>query len=307
MAAIAIWDLILALTSVTAAVAVFLDARVRLGILPAVVWGLVTLLTAGIPASVYLLVRPSRAQTWGLGEVLGLTLFFVLVIPLLAALLLSASSDTLPPLPVIGGLAVFQNAIFVAAALYVVGIKYRLPLSHIGLGAGSWPRRVVQGAAASIAAVLSNTVGQNVTVYVLGMVMGQQAAIDFVTREEVRTPVYRLLPQLHRPLEMAAVVVLVAIIVPVGEEIFFRGLTFGVLRRMMNRHVAVVTSALFFASAHLQPVEFLPILILGMILAYLYDYTGSLIPGMIAHGVNNLAALFLFYHHPTFVMMARPV
>lgn len=307
MAAIAIWDLILALTSVTAAVAVFLDARVRLGILPAVVWGLVTLLTAGIPASVYLLVRPSRAQTWGLGEVLGLTLFFVLVIPLLAALLLSASSDTLPPLPVIGGLAVFQNAIFVAAALYVVGIKYRLPLSHIGLGAGSWPRRVVQGAAASIAAVLSNTVGQNVTVYVLGMVMGQQAAIDFVTREEVRTPVYRLLPQLHRPLEMAAVVVLVAIIVPVGEEIFFRGLTFGVLRRMMNRHVAVVTSALFFAIAHLQPVEFLPILILGMILAYLYDYTGSLIPGMIAHGVNNLAALFLFYHHPTFVMMARPV
>ena len=306
MAAIAIWDLILALTSVTAAVAVFLDARVRLGILPAVVWGLVTLLTAGIPASVYLLVRPSRAQTWGVGEVLGLTLFFVLVIPLLAALLLSASSDTLPPLPVIGGLAVFQNAIFVAAGLYVVAIKYRLPLSHIGLGAGAWPRRVVQGAAASIAAVLSNTVGQNVTVYVLGMVMGQQAAIDFVTREEVRTPVYRLLPQLHRPLEMAAVVVLVAIIVPVGEEIFFRGLTFGVLRRMMNRHVAVVTSALFFASAHLQPVEFLPILILGMILAYLYDYTGSLIPGMIAHGVNNLAALFLFYHHPTFVMMARP-
>jgi len=307
VAAIAIWDLILALTSITAAVGVFLDARIRLGIRPAVVWGLVTLLMAGIPASVYLLVRPSRAETWGLGEVLGLTLFFVLVIPLLAALLLSASSDTLPPLPVIGGLAVFQNAVFVAAALYVVGIKYRLPLSRIGLAAGSWPRRVAQGGAASIAAVLSNTIGQNVTVYVLGVVLGQQAATDLVTREEVRTPVYRLLPQLHRPLEIAAVVVLVAIIVPVGEEIFFRGLTFGVLRRMMNRHAAVVTSALFFASAHLLPVEFLPILILGMILAYLYDYTGSLIPGMIAHGVNNLAALFLFYHHPGFVIIARPV
>ncbi len=307
MAAIAIWDLILALTSITAAVGVFLDARVRLRILPAVVWGLVTLLTAGIPASVYLLVRPSRAQTWGLGEVLGLTLFFVLDIPLLAALLISASSDTMPPLPVIAGLAVFQNAFFIAAALYVVAIKYRLPLSHIGLGAGSWPRRLAQGTAASIGAVLSNTIGQNVTVFVLGMVMGQQAATDLVTREEVGTPVYRLLPQLHRPLEIAAVVVLVAVIVPVGEELFFRGLTFGVLRRMMNRHVAVVTSALFFASAHLLPVEFLPILILGMILAYLYDYTGSLIPGMIAHGVNNLAALFLFYHHPTFLMMARPV
>jgi membrane protease YdiL (CAAX protease family) len=32
-----------------------------------------------------------------------------------------------------------------------------------------------------------------------------------------------------------------------------------------------------------------------MILAYLYDLTGSLVPGMIAHAVNNLGALVLFY------------
>jgi len=39
-------------------------------------------------------------------------------------------------------------------------------------------------------------------------------------------------------------------------------------------------------------------LILGVILACLYDYTGSLVPGMIAHGMNNLAALVIFYHAP---------
>jgi len=84
----------------------------------------------------------------------------------------------------------------------------------------------------------------------------------------------------------------------VGEEIFFRGLVFGALRRRLDRHVAVLLSALFFAGAHLQPVEFLPIVILGTILAYTYEFTGALIPGMIAHGVNNLAALLIFYQNP---------
>jgi membrane protease YdiL (CAAX protease family) len=66
----------------------------------------------------------------------------------------------------------------------------------------------------------------------------------------------------------------------------------------LNRHAAVLASAAFFAAAHLQVVEFLPILILGLILTYLYEFTGSLVPGMIAHAVNNLAALALFYLTP---------
>jgi CAAX protease family protein len=73
----------------------------------------------------------------------------------------------------------------------------------------------------------------------------------------------------------------------------------GALRRALHRHTAVVVSALFFAAAHLQVVELLPILILGLVLGYLYEITGSLVPGMIAHGLNNLAALFVFYQGPS--------
>jgi len=56
--------------------------------------------------------------------------------------------------------------------------------------------------------------------------------------------------------------------------------------------------ALFFAAAHLEPTGILPIMLLGIVLAYAYDYTGSLVPGMIAHGVNNLTALASFYQSP---------
>ena len=288
---------LLALFSAAAAVWVFRDARRRLPPLPSAAWALGTLLAVSLVGPAYVLVRPPRAAAWGLGEVLAILVLFVTGVPLLG-LFLAPRALTLPPLGVIFGLAVLQNAVFVAAALYIVLVKYRLPLSSLGLGGGNWARRVALGAAAAGLALLGNFLGQNATVYALGLAIGRQAADDLVTRQEVSTPIYRLLPHVHERLDLLLLVVLVAVIVPIGEEVFFRGLTYGALRRIVRRPVAVVVSALFFAGVHLVPVEILPILILGVILAYLYDYTGSLVPGMIAHGVNNLAALIIFYHTP---------
>lgn len=284
--------------SVVAAVWVFLDARARLRMLPAAAWAVGTLIAVGLVGPVYLLTRPPKNPMWGLGEVLAVMLFFVTAVPLLGAVLIP-QAETPPSLGVIAALAVVQNAVFVAAVLYIVRIKYRLPLSRVGLAGGRWSRRLWQGAVAGTLAVMGNTLGQNVTVYALSLAMGQQAANEFVTREEVRAPIYRLLPHLHDRLGLLLVVVLIGVVVPIGEEVFFRGLAYGALRRVMNRHGAAVLSALFFAGAHLQPVAILPILILGVILAYLYDYTGSLVPGMIAHAVNNLAALAEFYRTPS--------
>jgi membrane protease YdiL (CAAX protease family) len=288
---------LLALFSAAAAVWVFRDARGRLRPLPSAAWALGTLLAVGLIGPAYVLVRPPKAPAWSLAEVLAVLVFFVTAVPVLGVFL-APRALTLPPLGTIVGLAVLQNAVFMAAALYIVVVKYRLPLLSLGLGGGNWGRRVLLGAAAAGLALVGNFVGQNATVYALGLAMGRQAADEFVTREEVRAPIYRILPHVHERLEILLLVVLVAVIVPIGEEIFFRGLTYGALRRMVARPVAVVLSALFFAAVHLVPVEILPILILGVILAYLYDYTGSLIPGMIAHGVNNLAALIIFYQTP---------
>jgi membrane protease YdiL (CAAX protease family) len=291
--------LALALVSTPAAVWVFADARRRLRPLPATAWALGTLVLLGVVGAAYVLTRPSKASTWGLGEVLAVLLFFVMAIPLLGVVL----AFTYPhlsyfPFGAIVLFALFQNAAFVAVALYIVLVKYHLPLSSLGLGRGSWVRYLELGIAAAAAAVLGNLVGQNVTVFALALAMGRERAGEFVTREEIRAPIYRILPHVHQGLELLVLVVLIGVIVPIGEEIFFRGLTYGALRRMLRRPLAVVLSALFFAGVHFQPVEILPILILGVILAWLYEYTGSLVPGMIAHGMNNLAALVIFYHTP---------
>ncbi|HXX37620.1 MAG TPA: CPBP family intramembrane glutamic endopeptidase [bacterium] len=286
---------LLVLISVVVAAIVFADARPRVGTVPAALWAAASLLASALVAPLYLLTRPSRAQAWGLLEVLALTLFFATTVPLAAAWI-HIPAGVAPPLGIIAVLAVIQNAVFAAAAVYVVHVKYRLPLAAVGLTVGAWEQRIRQGAIAAAAGIVGNSAGQNATLLALGAWMGRAAANDLVMREEARAPVYRLLPRLHQPVEIAVIAVLVGVVVPIGEEIFFRGLVFGALRRRMNLHTAVLLSALFFSAAHLEPIEFLPIMLLGVVLAYAYDRTGSLVPGMIAHGVNNLAALFFFYY-----------
>jgi membrane protease YdiL (CAAX protease family) len=286
--------------TVAMAALVYVDAAARLRWSSAVLWTLVTVATAGLAASAYLTVRPTRAPAWGLLEVVALPLFFVLAI-LPASLLLQVLALHLGVMSSLGfivALTVMQNAIFAGASLYIALVKYRLPLASLGLTGGAWPRRFAAAALASAAALGGNFLGQNLTIFVAGLFIGQQAAGDLVTQQEARTPVFRLLREFRSPADMAMLAVLVAIVVPIGEEIFFRGLTYGAFRRRLGRHAAVLASALFFAAAHLSLVELMPILILGLILAYLYEYTGSLVPGMIAHAVNNLAALVLFYLSP---------
>lgn len=82
--------------------------------------------------------------------------------------------------------------------------------------------------------------------------------------------------------------VIVGVLVPVCEELFFRGLAFASLGRY-----AVVGSAVLFASAHVLP-EVLPIvLIAGLALAEVRKRTDSVVPGMFVHSALNLTALLV--------------
>lgn len=265
----------------------------------ALLWAIAAAALIGAAVPLYLIVRPTGRPAWGLVEIAGVTLFFAGTLPLAGLLLPHAAATSLPPFWLVIALALGQDGFFIAAAVYLAVVKYRLPIAALGLRIGRARTRVLQGLAASAAAIAGNGFGQNLTVFIIALNIGQSAATKYVNSEQQRSPVYRMMPQLHAGVEITALAFLVGVVVPVGEEIFFRGLVLGALRRSLNRHAAVVVSALFFAAAHLQAVELLPILILGLVLGYLYEFSGSIVPGMIAHGLNNLAALFLFYQAPT--------
>ena len=79
------------------------------------------------------------------------------------------------------------------------------------------------------------------------------------------------------------------IFAPIFEELAFRGLLFGMLRRRFKFFPAALISTSLFALAHgYSLIGFLSVFWSGFLWAWIYERTGSLIPGMIAHATNNL-------------------
>jgi membrane protease YdiL (CAAX protease family)/uncharacterized RDD family membrane protein YckC len=91
------------------------------------------------------------------------------------------------------------------------------------------------------------------------------------------------------------VVVLIAIVAPIAEEFFFRGMLFGGLRKRLSTYPSAAISALVFGALHATTgiTAVPPLIIFGFMLALLYERTGSLVPGMLAHAFNNALALAL--------------
>ena len=87
----------------------------------------------------------------------------------------------------------------------------------------------------------------------------------------------------------------VGILAPVAEEIFFRGFLYAGLRKRLGVLGALLISTLVFTSLHLSIDVFIPILVLGFCLAWLYEKTGSLWPGIILHASNNTLALVVLW------------
>lgn len=76
---------------------------------------------------------------------------------------------------------------------------------------------------------------------------------------------------------------------PIFEEIAFRGLLYAILRRRLSFAPAALLSACMFAVAHgYGLIGFVSVLWSGFLWAWIYEKTGSLIPGIIAHAMNNV-------------------
>jgi membrane protease YdiL (CAAX protease family) len=98
------------------------------------------------------------------------------------------------------------------------------------------------------------------------------------------------------PLQLINTILLFAVIPAVSEELMFRG----ILQRIFsewsgNKHTAVWASAILFSAMHNQFYGFVPRMLLGVMLGYLLLWSGSLWLPIIAHFINNGAAVIAIY------------
>jgi membrane protease YdiL (CAAX protease family) len=88
----------------------------------------------------------------------------------------------------------------------------------------------------------------------------------------------------------------VAFMAALSEEIFFRGiLQQSLLKLTKNAHVAIWITAILFSAFHLQFYGFIPRVLLGAILGYIYFWSGSLWTSITVHFLNNALVLVMAY------------
>ena len=91
-------------------------------------------------------------------------------------------------------------------------------------------------------------------------------------------------------------IIIVAVLPAIGEELLFRGVLIRLFDQMVkNIHIAVLISSVIFSAIHLQFYGFLPRLMLGMLLGYMFVFTRSLWVPIIVHFVNNAASAIVYF------------
>jgi len=89
---------------------------------------------------------------------------------------------------------------------------------------------------------------------------------------------------------------MIAVLAAVGEELIFRGILVRLFREWTgNVHLAVIIPALLFSALHLQFYGFFGRLVLGIILGYLFVWSGSLWVPIIIHFLNNAMAVIVSF------------
>lgn len=83
------------------------------------------------------------------------------------------------------------------------------------------------------------------------------------------------------------------VVAPIAEEVVFRGVLFPAIIKRYGLIAGVVLSSLIFTLVHINPIQMISVLPLGIYLAIMYHRTRSIYPGMILHATWNLMVLLI--------------
>jgi membrane protease YdiL (CAAX protease family) len=173
-------------------------------------------------------------------------------------------------------LAVLASAVTALGAVTIaVAVRVR-SLAAVGIRAVPW-RWVWVGAGAGVLGWLINRGVVLVYVAITGDTSNPQQRLADAAAGSVAG--------------LVAMLALGAVLVPIGEELLFRGVIYGALRRY-GAAVATVGSAAVFGLAHGLSIVLVGAVVLGIIIALLYERSRSIWPAVAAHGVNN-AIIFI--------------
>jgi len=122
------------------------------------------------------------------------------------------------------------------------------------------------------------------------VVVAYLIAMKYFGSEGSSNPIIALVMETARSANLAATLIFyftIGVLAPICEESLFRGFLYSALRRRLSVLPSMLISALVFAGAHLDAGGFLPLFVLGVVFAFVFEKTKSTLPSMVAHGLWN--------------------
>jgi len=180
----------------------------------------------------------------------------------------------------------FIDIIAGAVVLYFVLVKYREKLSSLGIAFENFYKNALYGITAYIFIM---------PILILVLIISM-LFLDAIGYKPPTQPVFDMFFEEKRSNVILFLTIFVSILGPIIEEIFFRGFLYNAVKKRFGVLLGVLLSGALFSMLHTNIVGFLPIMILGVLMAFLYEITGSLIASLSIHILHNSIIVgFVFF------------
>lgn len=178
-------------------------------------------------------------------------------------------------------IVMLTNGLSCLYILYIVNVRLGQPVAALGMSLSDWKRNLFLG--------LSRYA------VILPIILVAGFLVELATKNAGVTPEHQAVVQRFLEersyLGILAIIAFGALIGPVTEEVLFRGFLQPALKEIMGGMKAILLTSFFFALIHFNLYIFIQIFILGLLLGYLYEKTGTLVAPLSVHILHNSVSL----------------
>ncbi|MFZ0011824.1 MAG: type II CAAX endopeptidase family protein [Halobacteriota archaeon] len=172
-------------------------------------------------------------------------------------------------------LLIVADIVSVALIVALVLSFYKEKLSSLGLKTKKLPKALLYGVVGFVVAYILADI-------IVAYPIQQHFGVD---------PTQQALSQSATVSGLLPLILLSAVIIaPIAEEIVFRGYLYKAFRDRFKPWYAIIMSAALFSAIHLEPLAAVPLFVIGVVLAYVYEKTDNLMAPIALHMLNNAVA-----------------
>jgi len=185
------------------------------------------------------------------------------------------------------------SSLAVSTLLHFIGIgclflyirrKYNAKASSLGLVKSNFLKNILTGIL-GYSSIIPATLGSLIIAGMVSYYFGYEREVN---------PLVSVYFMPSKPLVMFYLIFFICVIGPICEEIFFRGFLYKALRGKLNIGISIIAGSVIFSLLHVDPIGFVPIFILSIMLSYMYEKTGSLVVPITGHIIHNsIVSMFM--------------